>query len=196
MDPPPPLVVHNQPTLDLSGNCLLPSETPNVTPTDLSWPLPIGKYEHTHASILKVKPMADPSGRSLFYTYSIRFQVLEIGLNPLEEQATDFALITPSALETEVAHMSVNLHLPGQVFLKANLSPCQPVELDYDQVSFLPCNVDPFVVFKSLCLLLFNPSKDMILQDFCFSQYLWLQEAHGKKLGTRKLLGSMATYVE
>lgn len=147
-------VAHNQPTFDLSGNCILSSSASKFTSKDLPWPLPVQQYVRTHASVLNVKPTVDPSGRNIYYTYAIRFEVMEVGLDPFQQLASDFALITPSALDTEVALMSVNLYLPWQACVKANVSQCPLVALDADQVSFLSRHADPIW----WCLRLSTPS--------------------------------------
>ncbi|CAM6111398.1 unnamed protein product [Calypogeia fissa] len=127
-------VDYYQPTFDASGKCIFSSPTGDITSKDFPWPLPVRQYERALASVLDSKPEVDQCGNTIYHTYAIRYSVVEVGLDSAQQLASDFALVTPGPLDSEVAHMTVNLFLPWQACVKANVSECQCVALDPDQV--------------------------------------------------------------
>ncbi|KAG6554942.1 hypothetical protein Mapa_003526 [Marchantia paleacea] len=104
------------------------------TSNDVPWPLPVRHYERSYAVVVSTKSTLDPLGNFKFFAYSIRFSVVDIGTDPNQNLASDFALITAEDLDAEVAQMSVNLFLPSQACVVANTKACGTIALTADQL--------------------------------------------------------------
>ncbi|KAL3691781.1 hypothetical protein R1sor_005432 [Riccia sorocarpa] len=100
------------------------SDLMDVGSEDLPWPLPVQYIERSLPAVVKSQASQDPAGKFRFHVYTVRYNVLESGVDPVQLVACDFALVTPEELDAEIAEMVVNLYLPSQASVVAKITPC------------------------------------------------------------------------
>ncbi|KAJ7553121.1 hypothetical protein O6H91_06G085000 [Diphasiastrum complanatum] len=108
-------------------------------------------YDRATAAVLRFAPAAatatvadgdeneesSSAGVLVFHLYAIRYGIVEPGLDAMQADASDFALLAPTKLDDEVGRMCVKLFLPLEAVAEARLTYYGTVLLDSDKVNLM-----------------------------------------------------------
>lgn len=82
-------------------------------------------------------PSKDDSADWTCFTYTIRFQNIKPGMDPMQRSASDFLLLSPQVLDEEVASISVHLNLTAFASVESKLAYCGVLHISQQNVRIL-----------------------------------------------------------